>query len=608
VSWGQSVRAAAARAVSIAAFSIRLVFEASPRLSAILVALIAVDAVLPIATLKLTSDLVRSGPQPGRVMGYVAALAGLALGQRLLQNVRDTVREAAQDRITTFVQGRLILAANARPGLEWFEDPRYHDRLARSHVMAQQGPLALVAQGTLVLQASANVLFLLAAVATLNPWLAFLLLVTHLPQMSFEYRFASAMRTGLAVRGEEGRKLQYATGVFWDPAAARDCHLLRLRGFFLDQHRRAFQAIMAEIGAGRRRAASMMVASSLLGASTTGAVCVAAVSWAVLGRTDVGTLTLVIGAAIGLEAALSAAGFNVGAFGFMMAWLPDVMELIAPAPLDEGPARSVAVPAEERGIRFEGVSYTYPGGEDPAVRDVSFTIRPGELVGLVGPNGAGKSTIVKLLLGLYQPSGGRILVDGVDLRHLDTARWRASLTGVFQDFMRYSFTCRENIGLGSLGDLDDREAIQRAAEAGGAAVLIGELPDGLETPLTARFGGIELSGGQWQRVALSRGAMRRQPEIAVLDEPTGAIDARQEHELFRRWSVLPARTVLLVTHRVGLVRLADRVLIMDGGRLLEHGSPADLAASGGRYADLDRLQRTQYEQPDGPSAGGNRCG
>lgn len=245
-------------------------------------------------------------------------------------------------------------------------------------------------------------------------------------------------------------------------------------------------------------------------------------------------------------------------------------------------------------VRFEQVGFTYPDGRR-ALQGVGFTLRRGERLALVGENGAGKTTLVKLLLRFYDPSEGRILVDGVDLRELDLAAWRRLVAAVFQDFGRYALTLGENIALSDLEHLHDPQRLEEAARAGGAEGLLLRL--GPEVLLSRAFGGTELSLGEWQRVALSR-AFFRQAELLVLDEPTASLDPKEEAHLYARFAELAqGKTVLLITHRLGSVRMADRILVLSGGRLVEEGDHATLLGQQGAYAELWRLQADLY-RPD----------
>jgi ATP-binding cassette subfamily B protein len=255
-----------------------------------------------------------------------------------------------------------------------------------------------------------------------------------------------------------------------------------------------------------------------------------------------------------------------------------------------------AVVQAERGIRFDGVGFAYPGQDKFALRGINLFIPAGQSLALVGHNGAGKTTFIKLLSGLYQPTEGRILLDGQDLRTLPEEVLQRRIGVVFQDFNQYQFSVRENIAFGSVEHLADEPRIERAVQRGGAEEIVRGLPSGLETMLGRWFQkGVELSGGQWQRVALARAFMREQADILILDEPTAALDAEAEHQVFQRFAELSAgRTALLISHRFPTVRMADRIVVLEGGGIVEQGSHDELLAAGGRYASLFALQAKGY--------------
>lgn len=249
----------------------------------------------------------------------------------------------------------------------------------------------------------------------------------------------------------------------------------------------------------------------------------------------------------------------------------------------------------QRGLEFRNVSFRYPGREDWALHGVNLIIRPGEKLALVGQNGAGKTTLIKLMTRLYDPTEGQILLDGVDLREYDPDELRRKIGVIFQDFVRYHLTMRENIGFGQIDALDDETRINDAAERGGADEVAAELPDGIETVLGRWFhSGHELSGGQWQKVALGR-AFMRDGEVLVLDEPTSALDAEHEFEIFQRFRELTeGKIAVLISHRFSTVRMADRIAVIEDGAISELGSHEELMNLGGTYARLFEMQASGY--------------
>jgi ATP-binding cassette subfamily B protein len=263
-----------------------------------------------------------------------------------------------------------------------------------------------------------------------------------------------------------------------------------------------------------------------------------------------------------------------------------------PRALAAAPIRS------ERGIRFEGVGFCYPDQTRFALRNIDLLIPPGQTLALVGPNGAGKSTFIKLLAGLYEPSEGRILLDGHDLRSFPRDELRKRLSVVFQDFNQYQLSARENVGFGSPAHVGDQARVHEAVANGGAAELVAALPAGIETQLGRWFhGGVDLSGGQWQRIALARAFMRRESDVLVLDEPTAALDIDAEGEVFERVRELAhGRTLVLISHRFANVRMADRVVVLEQSGVVEDGSHDELMARGGVYAQMFRKQARGYAE------------
>jgi ATP-binding cassette subfamily B protein len=272
-------------------------------------------------------------------------------------------------------------------------------------------------------------------------------------------------------------------------------------------------------------------------------------------------------------------------FGFL-ALEPQMPQNIAPQPMST---------TLTHGLEFRNVSFRYPGREDWALRDVNLRIDPGEKVALVGPNGAGKTTLIKLLTRLYDPTEGAILLDGIDLREYDPDELRRRIGVIFQDFVKYQLTARENIGFGQIEQLDNRERIDEAAARGGADDVVAELPGGMDTMLGRWFqDGNELSGGQWQKIALSR-AFMRDGEVLVLDEPTAALDAEREYEIFQRFRELTeGKIAVLISHRFSTVRMADQIVVIEGGRITEQGSHTELLLHAGTYARLFEMQAEGY--------------
>jgi ATP-binding cassette subfamily B protein len=273
----------------------------------------------------------------------------------------------------------------------------------------------------------------------------------------------------------------------------------------------------------------------------------------------------------------------------------DTLACVAAPPVPAIPPR-VAVPRPlKRGIECDGVTFVYPGMQLPVIRELHLQIKAGERLAVLGDNGAGKTTLIKLIMGLYKPTSGRILLDGIDLRNYDSAQWREEVSVVFQDFVRYHLTVRDNVGFGRLEALEDDRALEKAIRQSRAERFVDRLPQRLEQVVGRRFaGGVELSRGEWQRLALAR-AYIRCGQVLILDEPAAALDSRAECELFKRVLALPVGgTVILISHRFSTVRMADRIVVLGGGKIREEGTHAELLARRGGYAEMFELQARGY--------------
>jgi ABC-type multidrug transport system fused ATPase/permease subunit len=404
------------------------------------------------------------------------------------------------------------------------------------------------------------------------------------------------------------RTQKYLESLMLERAAAAEIRLFRLQSYFLNRWRQIFQRLRD--GRLRRAHAEMnaLILPVIVEQLMYGVVIVGVVVLVTLGRMTVGALVAYLGAVERFLAANFALLTGITEIDTDLRYLRDLLgyleldeEQAAAVPAGSGngalsPAPATAQSSGIPAIRFEGVSFAYPGSSAPALHDVSFALGPGERIALVGINGAGKTTLVKLLLGLYQPTAGRILVDGQDLALIDPQAWRPRVAAVLQDYVKYELTARENIGFGDLRRLDDMAAIRGAAARSGADAVVAELPAAYETHLGKVYydDGHDLSIGQWQKLAIAR-AYLRDAAVLLLDEPTAALDAKAEAAVYERFrDMAQGRSVLFISHRLGSARLADRILVLDDGRIVQQGRHAELVAEGGLYADLFSIQAEWY--------------
>ncbi len=609
--------------------AVRLVWGASPHLLAGLLTLLLLQAILlPLqlvlsravidrATLDLgllpTLDSIAT--QLPLLAWIGLAAAALALGQ-LIQPFSLTLQTLAGDRITGYITEQLIRAANRWQGLARFEDPAFADDLhrARSHVPTGASELMIfIGRAAVELFTAGSLALVLLG---LHPLVPILIILATLPQFKRQREFTDRTFDYIYFQTPEAHRLQYCREALLFPQPAKDVHLYGLGPFFRRRYDSIFASTTESLNQVRRHLAVKVSIARILANLASSAVYIYVVWLVALGERTVGDLVLYGAAATALQMNLLALGAEIGFVPMLLGFLPSFFRILeAPPdlpnrgrafdrtdpPSAEPPtpkAVTVAPTALFQGIVFEKVSFTYPGRIDPVLRELSFTIGKDDCVALVGRNGAGKTTIVKLLLRLYDPTSGRILLDGVDLRDYDLDALRRKMGAIFQDFVRYELTAGQNIGLGQIDHLHDTARLLQAAESAGAEELVRQLPDGLDTQLGRAFGGRELSGGEWQKLALARACMR-DGLLLALDEPTAALDTQTEYEVYTRFQELTRdRITLLISHRFSTVRMADRILYLADGGIQEEGSHLELMARNGEYARLYRLQAAQYLDRD----------
>ncbi len=583
-----------------------LVWRADRGGALLLAALTAVAAVLPagIAWLgKLIVDAVvaasRGQGDPRRVTALVVAELGLMAVSMAAARLLGLERELLRARLGNVVNER-ILAKALELELRHFEDAEVYDKMQNARREASARPLSLVVQGFTIAQNAITLSALSALLLRLSPWSVLVVVASSIPAFLAEARLAAASFRLNSWRAPEGRRLNYLEWILTRDSHVKEVKLFGLGPLVLGRYRALFTKFYAE---DRRLALRRMASGILFGLVSLAAfyaMYVLVAARAARSEISLGDLTLYLAVFRQGQGAVQSILSAMGAMYEDALYMTNLFAYLA-IPSGGEQARlstPLTLPRGRPGrIELEGVSFRYPGREDWALRDLSLAIEPGEKLGLVGENGAGKSTLVKLLLRLYDPTEGRIRYGGVDLRDMDVADLRARIGAVFQDFVRYQFTAAENIGLGSPDHVEDRPRIEQAARRGGAASLVEALPKGYDTVLGGWFeSGQELSSGQWQKVAVARGFMRETAEVLLLDEPTAAIDAGAEHELFERFRQLAAdRTAIVISHRFSTVRtMADRIAVLHGGRVEELGSHRELLEKDGRYAHLFRLQAQGY--------------
>jgi ATP-binding cassette subfamily B protein len=579
-----------------------MVWRTKPAYGLVILAVRVISAFGPLALLwvgKLLIDGVLANiGSPDPDWEYLIGLVALELGIAFVLDVLARVSSVFEGLLGDLFANEMsvtIMRHASRLDLEHFEDPDFYDRLqrARRHTAGRIGLLGMLLH---IGQQLLTALSLLGALVAYNAWLLAILVLAVLPAFLGETHFAGKAYSLFFRWTPERRELDYLRYVAASDATAKEIKLFGLSDFFIRRYAdlsQRFYAANRQLAI--KRAASGGVFTALSSLAYYGAVAFIVVQ-AVLGAVTVGTLTFLIGAferSRGLVSSVLLQSAHVYEEGL---FLRDLFGFLEMQPRTQSPQSPRPVPRPIReGFVFEDVGFRYPGREEWALRHVSFSLHPSERIALVGENGAGKTTLVKLLTRLYDPTEGRILLDGIDLREYDLDGLRAEVGVIFQDFVRYDLVARENIGVGRIEAIDDSARIEDAAAKSLAAQVLAGLEKGMEHMLGRRFeGGANLSGGEWQKIALARAYMR-DAQVLVLDEPTAALDARAEYHVFQRFSELTAgRMAVLISHRFSTVRMADRILVLVGGEVHEDGTHEELVAAGGRYAELFSLQAAGY--------------
>jgi ATP-binding cassette subfamily B protein len=470
--------------------------------------------------------------------------------------------------------------------------------MTRARREASSRPLALVTKALGLVQNLISLVTFGILLVQFSPWAVWVLILAGLPAFVAEAKFSGDAFRLFRWRAPETRMQMYLETVLAREDHAKEVKLFGLGRRLLVRYREIFERLYREDRALTIRRDSWGLALGLLGTT----VFYGAYAWvaleAVAGRITLGQMTLYLMLFRQGQSAVSAALSSIGGMyedRLYLSTLYEFLETPSP-PLRRGATQG---PDPTDGLRFESVGFCYPGSQQPALRDVTLHLKPGSSLALVGANGAGKTTLIKLLAGLYVPTEGRILLDGLDLQHWDEEVLRRRIAVIFQDFVRYQFLVGENIGAGDDAAFTEEARWREAAQKGSAADFIEALPQGYGTQLGKWFKeGRELSGGQWQRVALSRAFMRNTADILVLDEPTSAMDAEAEAEIFARFRELATgKMVILISHRFSTVRQAAHIAVIDQGRITEFGDHATLMAQNGLYARLFSLQAAGYSPP-----------
>ncbi len=526
-----------------------------------------------------------------RYVGTEAILIMLtAAGQRGLIVCQSLLRVLLGQRVNV-----LILEKALTLDLAHFEDSEFYDKITQARSEASSRPLALINRTFGLGQAALTLLTFSGLLLHLSVWAVLILVGAAIPSFIAETRFSGHAFRLFRWRSPETRQQHYLETLLAREDYAKEVQLYQLGPILLQRYRNIFAKLYGE---DRNLTIKKGLWSYLLGLLSTGAF-YAAYAWivmkAIAGQITLGEMTMYLVVFRQGQSTFASTLTSIGGMYEDNLYLANLYEFLEqPMPRSRG---RITQGIRPDGIRFEQVSFSYPGSQQPVLKNICLQLRPGEKLAIVGENGSGKTTLIKLLTRLYLPTSGRILLDGVDLNDWDIDVLRRRMGVIFQNFVQYQFTVGENVGVGDVEHLGDRSEWVAAATKGMAKSFIDRLPQEFDTQLGKWFkGGQELSGGQWQKIALSRAFMRSGADILVLDEPTAAMDAEAEMQIFNHFrSLTQDQIVVLISHRFSTVRMADQIMVMAAGEIIEQGTHEQLLAVDGRYAQLFAMQAAGYQ-------------
>ncbi len=594
-SWGERVRA-----LRNIPPLVKIVWRSGPGVVAGGVAARLSAALMPLAMLavgKLILDAIQrhlnGHPLPGNFWWLVGTEFALAAVAGILGRTIGFFDSLLADRFTRHVSLEVMRHAS-RLDLESYEDPRFYDKLERARVQSTDRIAMIQALGA-VLQQAVAAATLSAAIFVFSPWLLLLLVLAVVPAFLGESHFAFLGYSQNIRQTPVRRQLDYLRVLGASKESAKELKLFSLSGFLLGEYESLSNRIYDENVRLARRRLIAGAALSLVGTAGYYGAYVYVIYRTVLGDLSWGTLQFLAGSLAGASANIQSIFSTFASIADQSLFLTDLVEFFRVGPKIQPPADAIPAPRPIRqGFVFENVGFAYPGTSRLVLDRLNFSIEPGERIALIGENGEGKTTLVKLLARLYDPTAGRILLDGVDLREYSIEDLHEQIGVIFQDFMRYEMTARQNIAVGRIGSAEE-DSIHAAARKSLAQHVIERLPAGYAQLLGRRFeGGVDLSGGEWQKLALAR-AYLRDAQLLILDEPTASLDARSEFEVFRRFAELTeGKMALLISHRFSTVRMADRIVVLEKGRIAEQGNHSQLMALNGLYAGMFELQASSY--------------
>jgi ATP-binding cassette, subfamily B, bacterial len=580
----------------------RIVWKAAPRVVTAGLAFRVIIALLPVAMLAVTKVIIdaiygltsQHRPLLGNFWWLVVLQFGLAGLGTVLVRLIDFCENVLADKYTRYISTQIMVHA-ASLDLATYEDYNFHDKLERARVQGTDRIGMIQASGRLV-QEVIMTASLAASILFFSPWILFALIVCIVPAFLGETHFAFLGYSLSFNQTTARRQMEYLRVLGGSKESAKELKLFGLSKYLVGRYTDLSDELHRQMVALQKRKLLLGALLAVLGTVGYYGTYAYVVYETVIGVLTLGTLTFLAGAIAGASTNIQAVFTTFSSIADQALFLTDLLEFFSVKPKIIVKPNALPVPRPIcKGFEFKDVSFCYPGNPRPVLSDINFRLEPSERIALVGENGQGKTTIVKLLARLYDVSSGQILLDGVDLREYDIEDLWREIGVIFQDFMRYEMTAAENIAIGRIEEVNNEFRIRSAARKSLADHVIHQLPRRYDQMLGSRFeGSIELSGGQWQKIALGR-AYIRDAQLLILDEPTASLDARSEHEVFQRFAELTANKMsLLISHRFSTVRMADRILVLESGRIAEQGSHLELMRSAGRYAEMFELQAANY--------------
>ncbi|SDU57137.1 ATP-binding cassette, subfamily B [Amycolatopsis keratiniphila] len=580
----------------------KLTWQASPVLTIVITLVTLLSGLLPTATAYIAKLLIDSVVAAIQGHGTKSAIVGVALFQfgilvltAVSQALTTYGQSLLQERMTLTIRHQVMDHASALH-LSYFEGSASYDMLRQASQEAPTRPLSMMNSALGLIRTVITFGSMIALLVSVSPLLALVALLAPIPAFISQSKYGARAFWLTLMMSPLKRRMDYLNSLVTTDTYAKETKLFGLGPYFVDRFQRLGQVFYDRQRTLTRKRSVSSTSWGLLSTAAGSAIALYIALEAVGGRLTLGDLALYTAAAASVQTSVQGLFTAFSGMYENNLYLDTLYRFLGTKPEIVAPSEPRPLPSTVEGhIRFEEVSFTYPGAADPALDGVSFEIRPGETVAVVGRNGAGKSTLFKLLCRLYDPTGGRILLDDVDIREYDPVELRRQISAMFQDYVTYQGTAAENIGLGDLTHLVDRERIETSAKRAGADERIERLPSGYDTPLGRWFDqGVSLSGGEWQKIALARAFLREAP-ILILDEPTSALDAQAEHDLFSRLRELSeGRTTLYISHRFSTVRQAERILLLEHGKVAEYGTHDELMAAEAGYAELFTLQAAAY--------------